>query len=44
MNGFNQQGMVCLRGNNLRLKKLRKILDEAKRESLRALLHEREHK
>jgi transposase len=39
INGFNQNGLACLKKKSCRPKKLRTILDEAKRESLRALLH-----
>jgi transposase len=39
INGFNQHGLACLKRKACRPKKLRTILDEAKRESLRALLH-----
>ena len=39
INGFNQHGLACLQRKSCRPKKLRTILDEAKRESLRALLH-----
>jgi len=39
INGFNQNGLECLKKKSSRPKKLRTILDEEKRESLRALLH-----
>lgn len=39
INGFNQSGLECLKKKSSRPKKLRTILDEEKRESLRALLH-----
>jgi transposase len=39
INSFNQQGLSCLQKKSSRPKKLRTILDEEKRESLRALLH-----
>ena len=39
INRFNQYGLECLRKKSSRPKKLRTILDEEKREKLRALLH-----
>ena len=39
INGFNQNGLECLKKKSSRPKKLRTILDEEKRESLQALLH-----
>ena len=39
INSFNQYGLECLKKKSSRPKKLRTIVDEAKREKLRALLH-----
>jgi len=39
INSFTQHGLGCLKKQSSRPKKLRTILDEEKRESLRALLH-----
>jgi transposase len=39
INGFNQNGLACLKKRASRPKKLRTIVDEAKREHLRVLLH-----
>lgn len=39
INGFNQKGLECLKKKSSRPKKLRTIIDEEKREQLRALLH-----
>jgi transposase len=39
INSFNQSGLECLRKKSSRPKKLRTIVDEEKREKLRALLH-----